>query len=532
VTLILKGRSERIVLAAAACMEDPIAWGIALGYNGDARGRKKPSLVHRRMVNHWTGEGGKTRWRSAIIPRDHGKSTWGGIVLTSWRKLRDPWRRTVIAGGDMKLAGQQIGTIRERLLGKITLDGEQFWLCDIFQWMEPLGRREQASSICEGFNVVGREGRGAEPCFFAKSPGSRQAGDHPTDGHLDDLTTEQSKDSWVRRQNELDFLIGLRPYMAFGYESWVTHAGTPWHYWDTTAFIGQSPEWVQMTLGVEDIIEPGSDILCPSCLTREEWEIIKADPHKSDEYRSAQYLCRPAPSAHAIISEKLVEDMTHRRWTTTMLSEGRLARYGTILAWDPTHRLKGTREKGSSNGIVVFKAVPNKEIMVPGLDPTRNIWFPIRAMEFKGGADDARRWIETEARNLHPDLAEIWIEAKAAQRFLAPWLETSVSLAGVDILPLECNEGDFPYRLQGTATAARKGYIIMPPDFPGREVLVRQLMEYPVGDRDDVAAAWALVSSQYARYGQILPPETSPVYPFAATTWPVPRGPVPDVWSM
>ena len=530
-TVIQRGKSARIVAAAAKCLEDPLAWGVAIGYKGDPRGRKAPALLHRRMLDYWNPKSGPTLWRSFIVPRDHGKSTWGGIVLPSWRHLRDPWRRTVIGGGDMSLAGQQVGAIRDRLAGRITLDGEEFWIADVFPWMEPAGVRERTSPVCEGFNIVGREGRGVEPCFFAKSPGSRQAGDHPTDAHLDDLTTEQSKDSWIKRQREIDFLLGLRPYMAFGYESVVTHAGTPWHFWDTTAFIGKSPEWQQQRLGVTDIIEPGSDILCDSCLTLEEWKIIEADQSRPDEYKMAQYHCRPAASAHAIIPEKLIEDVTRKEWTVARLREGRLARYGTILAWDPTHRLEGTREKGSSNGIVVFKAVPNKEIGIPGLDPSRNIWFPVHALEHRGGADETRRWIENEARKLHPDLAEIWIEGRASQKFLVPWMESFTSLAGVRVLPIECNEGDMPYRLQGTATAMRKSYVVLPPEFPGRDILVRQLMEYPAGDRNDVAAAFALISSHYSRFGEILPPDNGPVWPMATTTWPVPRGPSREVWS-
>lgn len=532
-TVLTKARTEAVAEAAYQCYQDPLAWGIALGYNGDARGRKKPALLHRRILDFWTGGQGKTNWRSVVVPRDHGKSTWGGIILTSWRKMRDPWRRTVIAGGDMDLAGKQIGTIRERLMGKIHLAGEDYWLADIFPWMEVVGKRDRATAVCEAFNVVGRTGRGAESCFFSKSPGARQAGDHPTDAHLDDLTTEQSKDSYPRRQNELDFLIGLRPYMAFGHESWVTHAGTPWHYWDTTAFISQSPEWSQLRYGVEDIIEPGADILCPSCLTRDEWEVIKADPQKSDEYRTAQYLCRPAASTQSIFSQQLIEDCTAKEWTIARLFDGRLAKYGCVLAWDPTHRLTGERaKKSSNNGVVVFKPVPNAEIGIKGIDPARNIWFPIGAFENKGGADDTRAWIEHEAIKQFPDLAEIWIEDRVAQAFLAPWLENISALAGIRMMPLECPEGNTSYRLQGAVTAMRKGYVVFPPDFPGRNLLVRQMLEYPAGDLDDVAAAFAMITSQYARYGDILPPEHRRVFQPGLTTWPVPQGRQPDVWSL
>jgi len=112
----------------------------------------------------------------------------------------------------------------------------------------------------------------------------------------------------------------------------------------------------------------------------------------------------------------------------------------------------------------------------------------------------------------------IWIEEVAAQASLKPWLEERGNIKGVSIRGQRVGKTSQPQRLQGLATAMREGLVILPHEFPGRDLMVRQLTEYPASDYDDIPCAAALIGQHKERRGALpglpLPPnhEGDPEY--------------------
>ena len=68
-------------------------------------------------------------------------------------------------------------------------------------------------------------------------------------------------------------------------------------------------------------------------------------------------------------------------------------------------------------------------------------------------------------------------------------------------------------------TAMRKGYLILPPDFEGRELLMKRLLEFPLSDSDDLISALALLSSVVDRKGNLPGLEKPKPKDWSVTPW-------------
>jgi hypothetical protein len=97
----------------------------------------------------------------------------------------------------------------------------------------------------------------------------------------------------------------------------------------------------------------------------------------------------------------------------------------------------------------------------------------------------------------------VWIEKVASQSLFAPWLEERGKIKGVKIRGQKIGNASLAFRLMSLQTAMRKGYLIFPKDFPGRETLVQRLIEYPLSNSDDLISALALLSSMVERRGSL-----------------------------
>jgi hypothetical protein len=428
----------------------------------------------------------------------------------------------------MDLAEKLVGNVRSMAISKVNVgnDGDQVWLMDLFPWIEPVGLKKDCAT--EEFNCVGRNGKGPEPCFFAKSPGTSFAGFHPTGGHCDDLTTEKGAKSPSIRIDGIEFLQRLTPILRRRYRSPVTAAATPWHFFDTTAYYRSAPEWSVYHKGILDG-RNGDKTLCPSVLNWDEWVKVRDNPELPEEFKAAQYLCNPIPGANALFSRALLDSATNKEWTLEKVLS--FKQFGSYALWDPTSRTEANALKGDGNGCVILKAVPNSLVGVKGVEPDKNIWFVVRAHEERGGADAMLHWLSDEAIIAHPDIAKIGIEEIFLQSFVTPW----ATMKATKRLPFEAvpiGSAGKPFRLMGIATAIRQGLLIFPPDFPGRQLLLQQLIEYPKSPRDDVACALALLSSFFYRRGHIPPPVMTFANP-ALHTRPRRRHNRPaDAWSL
>ena len=472
---------EEIRDALLRIWSDPVSFGAALGYKGEPKsGRKQFGAFHRRMLDHVHSQP-KT---STIVPRGHAKSTLITVIDTCQHLLRHPESRNLIACATLDLARKLVGEIRDRLNGDLEiLPGLFMPVREAFPWLALQGDVRK-SGPCDQFNIAGRAGKGREPSVFAASVESNLAGNHPTRA----------------------FIEALEPLM-YSPDSPINHIGTPWAFQDVTSFLSRRADWAQFRFGVWDGVNPvnkradkkgpgpdGAYPLCPSFLTAD--EIIEKQVALSRTFFSAQYLCEPVPAEEAIFEPQLVEAATDPELSLRKLPEG-----PEILLYDPVARIDGTH--GDLNGIVVVRVLPAHKLGLKGFAPDRNIFVPVKALEIPGGADAAACWIEDVACPSHPLLKSIWIEKVASQSLFAPWLEERGKIKGVKIRGQKIGNASLAFRLMSLQTAMRKGYLILPKDFPGREVLVQRLIEYPLSNSDDLISALALLSSMVERRGEL-----------------------------
>ena len=112
-----------------------------------------------------------------------------------------------------------------------------------------------------------------------------------------------------------------------------------------------------------------------------------------------------------------------------------------------------------------------------------------------------------------------------AQENLGPWLEERGKIGGIRVQAVPIRAEKIDYRLMSIATAVRKGYIRLPENFEGRDLLIRRLLEFPLGDSDDLLAAFALLSAQLERRGHQLPGLSPGAPPWNVQPWKKPGRP-------
>jgi hypothetical protein len=504
-------RPEEIRDAVFRIWKDPLAFGVALGYKGEPiTGRKQFGDFHQSMLSHVHSQP-KT---STIVPRGHAKSTLITVIDTCHHLLHNPESRNLIACATLDLAKKLVGEIRDRLTGELELlPGLYAPISQVFPWISVQGDSRKAGP-CEQFNIVGRTGKGREPSVFAASVESNLAGNHPTRAVVDDPANEQNSRTYSRRQKVIDFIESLEPLM-YAPDSPINHIGTPWAFEDVTAYLKRRADWTQFRFGVWDGSGEGDGPhpLCPSFLTGP--EINEKEANLSRTFFSAQYLCKPVPSEEAIFDGALVKAATDHALTLDKIPDGH-----EIMLYDPVARIDGTQ--GDLNAVLIVRVLPAHALNLKGFPPDRNIFIPVAAKELPGGADAAACWIEDIAVPAHPKLKSIWIEQVAAQSLFAPWLEERGKIKGVKIRGQKVGNASLPYRLMSLQTAMRKGYLIFPKDFPGRDILTQRLLEYPLSNSDDLVSALALLSTMVERRGQ-LPglPEVEQV-PYNVALWNTP----------
>ena len=509
-------------------LNDPIKWGEAIGYSGTREGRKVFTDFHRKMLSHAM----KYTKSSTLCPRGHAKSTLLSVVYSSWKLLRNPEERILVASATMDLAEKLIGEVRSRFMGQMQLfPGVYVDVVDIFPHLEVrsagggMASKAHAGGPCHSFNIAGRSaGMGREPSMFAGSVGSSLAGNHPTLAIVDDPSTEQNSKTYGERQKVIEFINQMVPLM-YSPDSPICHIGTCWANEDVSAVLRERPEWHQFRFGVWDG-PPDEDgnptALCPSFLNEE--EIIAIEEDVSPSFFAAQYLNEPIPDDQPLFTKDMLADATLDIDLAEI--EKRFARYPEIMLYDPVGRMTG--EHGSRNGFVFVRPIPARELGIKedssgkAVDPARNIFVVTRAHEIAEGLETAVRWIEEESTKLHPNMKAIWIEKAAQQAAIAPWLSERGKLGDISIRMqkpkgMSSKDGKF-MRIQGIQAAVNRRLIVFPKNgFPGKYEFDNQLTSYPKVDYDDMLTSLALLSTMLERRGtlpglpQYIPnPHTSP----------------------
>ena len=504
--------------AVSRILNDPIAWGEALGYKGTKNGRKRFGDFHR----HLLANAMNNVYSSTMCPRGHGKSTLLSVVYASWCLLRNPEERILIACAGLDLAEKLVGEIRARLSGQLELlPGLFISVADIFPHMRVVGNSATsdsrsmrlvsgASGPCQRFNIAGRSaGLGREPSVFAGSVGSNLAGNHPTMAIVDDPSTEQNCRTFSGRQSVIDFIDQLVPLMYEPGVSKVCHIGTCWANDDVSKILREREDWHQVRYGVYDRAEEGKG-LCDSYMTLDEAKQVEDSVRPA--FFAAQYLNEPIPDDVPIFTADLLNKAVIPGLTTKELAKPRYKEYGELLLFDPVGRLTG--EYGSNNGLVIVRPIPAGVLGISHdknnntVAPNRNIFVVTRALEIEEGLESAIEWVEQIMPKDHPNMKAIWIEKLAQQAAIGPWLEERGRIAGIRVLGHRPNgtsskEGKY-MRIQGIQAALRRGLIVFPSDgFPGRANFFQQLRNYPKVDYDDMLMALALLSNMLERKGAL-----------------------------
>lgn len=495
-------------------LNDPIKWGEAIGYNGTREGRKKFNDFHRKMLAHAM----RYTKSSTLCPRGHAKSTLLSVVYTSWKLLRNPEERILVASATMDLAEKLIGEVRSRFMGQMQLfPGVYVEVVDIFPHLEVrsagggMASKAHAGGPCHSFNIAGRSaGMGREPSMFAGSVGSSLAGNHPTLAIVDDPSTEQNSKTYGERQKVIEFINQMVPLM-YSPDSPICHIGTCWANEDVSAVLRERPEWHQFRFGVWDgpLDEEGNPTpLCPAFLNAE--EIIAIEEDVSPSFFAAQYLNEPIPDDQPLFTREMLGEAV-LPFTVDELNK-KFPEYPEILLYDPVGRMTG--EHGSRNGFVFVKPIPAKRLGIKHdttgkpLEDARNIFVIMRAHEIAEGLEAAVTWIEQEATQLHPNMKAIWIEKAAQQAAIAPWMSERGRLGGISIRMhqpkgMTSKDGKF-MRVQGIQAGITRNLIMFPKDgFPGQYNFDQQLTSYPKVDYDDMLTALALLSNMLERRGSL-----------------------------
>ena len=507
--------------ALRAIWADPIAYGEAMGYRGDAKGRKRFGPVHHLIVKRVLN----LHRSSTRIPRNCGKSTLISVIIPSWKHLRDPSIRTMLGSSSQSLAKELIGEIREMHRGDLefTLPTGvvSIPLIRLFPHMEPAGS-SQKSGPCDYLDIVGKSGKGREHSFFPASPESSITGKHPPDIVVDDPCDFKNTRTFDQRQKGNRWFLSLEPIL-YSPECPIAHVGTIWAPNDTSQAIEDDgsydvlnlPAWVPENpeTGIADGLGPGPlpdgrwaerfkgcYPLCPSFLNVEELheKERQSEALGQPHFFAAQYLNIPSVSADAIFPDQLILDAT---WPDIPDFAG----YPELLLWDPTGRITGSQ--GDANGLVIVQPVPAKAFSdatdrALSLEPDRNVFIVRYARQVNGGVDDALQVVERICSE-RPALKAIWIEDVVAQAAIAPWLKERGNIEGVRVRGQKIGTAKQSARLQGLATAMRDGQVILPAEFEGRDRLIRQLTEYPASDYDDLPCAAALLGQHRERRGSL-----------------------------
>jgi len=431
--------------------------------------------------------------RSIVIPRGHAKSTLESVIGTAHELVQDPGDRILLASAERSLAAQLLGECRDILAGDLeVLPGLFLPISEVFPWAAPIFPSGPRSGDVDYLNVVGRKGTpGREPSVFIGSPETGMAGRHPRRAKLDDPTNEQTSRTQTQCEKAIRFVEQLIPLM-YDFTSPILHIGTPWAFWDVTAFLGEMPDWHQVRYGVWD--GPGGEPLCPSFLNREEILDIR-DNKVSTEFFSMQYLCQPSVGDTALF---LHDDITKWRWPEQKsLPDGI-----DLLLVDPVATPDGTSL--DRNGLIKVRAVPNgtlpAELQAEDASPEQNVFFIYWAEELAGNADTAVQRIE----ELAPSVQSIWIEDVVFSGLMKPWLRDRRRIKKTKVRRQKVPAKKLEYRLGGFPTALRTGIVrFAGMGYHGQQLIESRLVQYPKAPFDDLPAALALLGTHLERKGAL-----------------------------
>jgi len=521
-------KSSELFDAILRLLEDPVAFGHAIGHRGILTAqpgsppvrRKQFSRLHREI----TANALSTNRTSTIVSRNHGKTTLL-MDIALWEKWRDPEKRTMYVSAATQLANEILGEMRnmcnaENMVEIIPAQGKEPPVLVPFSAAFPqlVPCRASPGSPPGSFNTVGRQGMGREPCFFPSSIGSNKAGKHPTDIYVDDPSNERNSTTPVQREKVIQSFKQLEPILRDPSGN-IRHIGTPWAFYDLSAWIGEhSEEWSQYRFGCWDGVNPNTGIadkkgrgpngayaLCPDFMS--DLELLAAEDRIDDpEFWSQQYLVQPVAAAYALFPDKRLRESTLFDILPENLPKGR-----KIILWDPTSRADA--KIGDWNGIIlVHVTTAERCIGIPGLEipgiadmpPDTNIFFPVQAREIRGQIAECMEYVADLIYENSEDIAALWVENTMSCDALRAWAHQQHWARKVRFVPINLkSRAKKQQRLQGIQVGMAENRIFFPGKFPGRDILLKRLSEFPKSESDDLPDAFALLTNFIMKRGAV-----------------------------
>ena len=526
-------RSGELLDCVIRLHENPVDFGTAIGHNGvlstdpltgKVTRRKQYASLHREIVAHALS----SNRTSCIVSRNHGKTTiFQDIVL--WLKWRDMEKRIMYMSAATGLANQVLGEIRGHIdpQNVLTLaNGVELTMGSALPELRPV--RPPSGSAPGAFSLAGRQGSGREPCFYPSSIGSNKAGQHPTDIVADDPANERNSTTPVQREKVIHSFKQLEPILRDP-SGGIYHVGTPWAFYDISAWIGEHAQWSQYRFGCWDGVNPSTGVadgtgpgpdgawpLCPNYYTAE--ELLEEEQRVDDpEFWSQQYLVRPIAASYAMFTD----DRIHRASVTATHKD--LPPGQQIFLWDPTSRADA--QAGDWNGLITVHVTTAKQckghpgIAHPKLGEMADntcIYFPVFASEIRGQLAECMSTLEKQVYE-QPNMRAVWVENTGAVGGIKGWMNEKhwTREKNLTFFPVKnATNANKPQRLQGIQLALEEGRILFPSDFPGRDILLKRLVEFPKSESDDLPDALALLSNYAMKRAQppglVAPPQPRP----------------------
>ncbi len=464
------------------------------------------------------------KFRMAVIPRGHLKTSLLTQAYAMWRLVRNPEERILIYTMHYDFASTIMNYIRTTFEGG-GRHGELFLQCYGDLIPAPSDRSKWTTNDI----TINRQGAFSDPSIKARGIGSRVTGGHHTLQLIDDLVGEElSRTQMDKVIRDFDNLDPLYHSLALGERRYV---GTPWAFFDPIVYVTQnwSDAMVARLPWRDAVGEPlfkyeqaDREVGLPIGTSRKEFEEKALNiKRRASWFFSCQYECWPKDEDKVGFRREWFKRFRMRRNMFFELdadgSEStkgvRVADCNTFILVDPAVQdPPGSRTSASADGNVGASARQGDFAAWIVLCVTpENYWFIPRVLRMRCNTD-------TFLDKTH-ELVSVWqpkfvaIEQVAAQRlfyhlFVRDWRAGKPKF---QLIPWQGGHASKNMRIRGLVPMYSNGFVFHresgePEVQQGMQDLENELVDFPSAEHDDasdaLSAALPLVYAPGKQQGQ------------------------------
>jgi predicted phage terminase large subunit-like protein len=382
-------------------------------------------------------------------PKGHGKTTTAGFILPIWRIAKDPNSRGILGSASMERAQDLVRAI------SLEIQTNQI-LRDTYKIIPSDPWNATQIQIKRTRNVP-------HPTLTAAGVGKNIEGIRADWAILDDIIDEGSlsgaENRAAKRWLDHTLLPRLEP------DAWLTVNGTVWHREDLYSHIAAKPGWhriVRKAIIDESIGE---------VLWKEHWSLQRLQEIRDEigviAFEQA-YQNNPLALTGLVFNPEWM-----RIVKSTDLPEGTPLK---VQGWDLAISTRETADY--TVGITLAHYTGGERPLLVCIEIVRGHWsFPEGLAQIRAAC----------ARHSPSVIA---IESNAFQKAMPQQLLREATIPIVE----SPATGDKTMRVQELAVMMQNGSFAILDECPGKEVFMRELLSFPVGDHEDtVDAAWHAV---------------------------------------